>query len=164
MEQLAILLLGSNLGDRLSTIEHAVKELHCNAGQPENKSSVYESAPWGKTDQPPFLNQVVTLRTSLDPFALLEKCLSIEQSAGRVRTEPWGPRTLDIDILYFGNRIVDDAKLKIPHPGIPNRFFTLLPLCEIYPTMIHPESGKTHLQLMEACPDQGEVNLFHVHV
>lgn len=163
MEQLVIFLLGSNLGNRQASIETAVRELSKEIGQPENMSSIFESSPWGKIDQPSFLNRVVSIRTSLDPFNVLQKCLHIEQSAGRVRTEHWGPRTIDIDILYFGNRIVDAPNLKIPHPGITERRFTLLPLCEIYPELIHPISGMTHLQMLAACPDQGEVSRFNVH-
>lgn len=162
MDQLAIFLLGSNLGNRAVSIENAITALQCHLGQPEKKSSLYESAPWGKTDQPPFLNQVLGFRTPLDPFVLLDTCLSIEKSAGRTRTERWGPRTIDIDLLYFGDRVIDDTNLKIPHPGIPDRRFTLVPLCEIYPFMIHPESGKTFMQLLETCSDRSEVNIVNL--
>lgn len=163
MEQLAILLLGSNLGNRLESIENAISELQGKLGQPDRKSSMYESAPWGKTDQPAFLNQVIGIRTSVDPFHLLELCLAIEKSAGRIRAERWGPRTIDIDILYYGDRLIDVTNLKVPHPGIRDRRFTLVPLCEIYPEIRHPESGRTFLELLETCTDLSEVNIVNVH-
>ncbi len=163
MKQLAIFLLGSNLGNRLDSLEKAMQFLHSEIGQHETASSIYESAPWGKTDQPGFLNQVIGIRTSIDPFSILKKCLSHEKSAGRIREEQWGPRIIDIDLLYLDDRIIHESNLRVPHPGIPARRFTLIPLCEIYPAMVHPESGKTHLQLLQSCTDRGEVNLFELH-
>jgi 2-amino-4-hydroxy-6-hydroxymethyldihydropteridine diphosphokinase len=116
-------------------------------------SSVYESAPWGNTDQPPFLNQVVVCRSHLLPEVGLQEIQTIETTMGRKRTEKWGPRTLDIDILFWDDRVQDSEHLTLPHPGIPFRKFTLLPLLEVAPELRHPQSGKTIKALYEACTD-----------
>lgn len=164
MKQLAIFLLGSNIGDRMGSLAAAMRFLIAEIGQPETVSSIYESTPWGKIDQPRFLNQVVGIRTPANPLSILEKCLAHEKSAGRIRGEQWGPRTIDIDLLYYENRIIVEPALRIPHPGISSRRFTLVPLCETYPLMVHPESLNTHLQLLKSCCDQGEVHLFEFHL
>lgn len=163
MTKLAILLLGSNLGERTEFLDQAFRFLTGEIGQLDRKSSVFESSPWGVTDQPDFLNQVVGIHTSFAPQVLLEKCLAFEKSTGRKRDLHWGPRTIDIDVLYYADQIIDQEGLCIPHPGIPHRRFTLAPLCDAYPDLIHPRTGSTQRAMMEACTDPGEVRPANVH-
>ena len=135
--------LGSNLGDREVHLQRAIallEEDEC--VQIKRKSTVIETEPIGHTEQGAFLNQVIQIETSYDPYSLLQKCLKIEQSSGRIREEKWGPRTLDIDILFFGETVLQSDGLKIPHPEASNRAFVLLPLAEIAPTFQHPVSGQ----------------------
>ena len=135
--------LGSNLGDREVHLQRAIallEEDEC--VQIKKKSTVIETEPIGHTEQGAFLNQVIQIETSYDPYSLLQKCLKIEQSSGRIREEKWGPRTLDIDILFFGETVLQSDGLKIPHPEASNRAFVLLPLAEIAPTFQHPVSGQ----------------------
>lgn len=152
------LLLGSNLGDRpqvLAAAREAIAEL---AGSIVNQSAVYETAPWGITDQPAFLNQVIEISTFLLPEDLLRIILNIEHDLGRVRYERWGARVIDIDILYFGQTIMDSARLTLPHPRIQDRRFVLAPLAEIAPGFAHPLLQKTSAQLLKECPDTSEVS------
>lgn len=123
-------------------------------------SKIYESAAWGKEDQPDFLNQVVKIQTALNPHALLEKLIWAETSLGRLRDIKWGERIIDIDILFYEKEIIDDNALTIPHPGIPQRKFTLLPLVEIAPELVHPELKKTMTELLEKCADKLDVWIF----
>jgi 2-amino-4-hydroxy-6-hydroxymethyldihydropteridine diphosphokinase len=126
--------LGSNLGDRSAHLNRARRAL---AALPDTAllaaSSVEETAPLGGMDQPPYLNQMVLLETELAPRALLEACQAIEREAGRVRTVRWGPRTLDVDIVRFGDRHLAEPDLIIPHPELPNRDFWQRELAELQP-------------------------------
>src|SRR6476620_2666671 len=139
----AFLLIGSNLGDRLAFLNLAITALQRTAGRLLNISSVYETAAWGNTEQSHFLNQVLELETSLQPEQLLALIHQIEKEAGRVRSEHGGPRELDIDILFFGNHLVNLPELAVPHPQLHLRRFTLLPLAEIAPDLMHPTLHKT---------------------
>ncbi len=135
----AYLGLGSNLGDREDYLRRAVLALAeaaelCLTGI----SSVYETEPVGKADQPPFLNLVLRLETELPPRRLLELCQKVENALGRVREERWGPRTIDIDILLYGRIRVDEPDLVIPHPELPVRAFVLVPLGELEPGVRGP--------------------------
>lgn len=132
-----------HIGDKIGTILYS--------------SKVYETAAWGIEDQPDFLNQVITLNTHIDPQSLLEKLLSIETALGRQRKVKWGERIIDLDILFYGDEVIDDEHLTVPHPGIPSRRFTLLPLQEIAPKLIHPTLNKTIEELLAECPDKLEV-------
>ncbi len=156
----AVLLLGSNEGDSLQNLTFAENEISKWAGQIKEASSIYASEAWGKKDQSDFLNKVVLVETALNPIALLKTLLTIEQSAGRIRMEKWGPRTLDIDILYFDDIVYKDDQLMIPHAGIASRRFTLIPLCEILPDHIHSVSGKSNQWMLTHCEDAGRVNLY----
>lgn len=117
------------------------------------KSSIYETDAWGNNNQPAFLNQATHIESQYEPQLLLSNILAIESILGRVRTMRWGPRIIDIDILFFSQRVVDTAELKIPHPGVPERKFVLVPLCEIAPDLTHPTLQKTIKQLLDECPD-----------
>jgi 2-amino-4-hydroxy-6-hydroxymethyldihydropteridine diphosphokinase len=148
----AYLSLGSNVGDRASALHAAVKELQA-AGQLLAVSAFYETQPVDVPDQPWFLNCVAAIETELSPRELLALALQIEAAMGRVRVREKGPRTIDIDIILFGDRVIDEPGLKIPHPGLPQRRFVLVPLVEIAPEARHPAAGKTAREMLAALPD-----------
>lgn len=154
MNAKVFLLLGTNMGDRNNNLVNALLAIHQDAGKVYKKSSVYQTAAWGKTDQQPFYNQVIELETSLNPFQLLTTLLSIEQKMGRKRTEHWGERKIDIDILFYGDEIIETSDLIVPHPQLEYRRFTLVPLHEIAPDFVHPVLQKKVYELLEACPDK----------
>lgn len=163
MSQMAVLLLGSNLGDREKNLKNARELLSARSGRIEICSSVYISSPWGNTNQDYFLNQVISISTQLNPIELLENTLQAETEMGRIRTDKWGPRIIDIDILYYNDDILNTPELRIPHPGISMRRFTLIPLIEILPDFIHPELGITHIQMLTQCRDTGTVSPYEPH-
>jgi len=123
------------------------------AGRITKISPVYETAAWGKTDQPDFLNQALQLETALDAPALLDVLLGIELQMGRRREERYGSRIIDIDILFFNDATIRLPQLAIPHPEIQNRRFALAPMSEIAPSLTHPILGRTIQQLLDACTD-----------
>ena len=147
--QMVYLLLGSNLGNRKEILDKAIKLLSQRVGVVILQSKDYETSPWGVTDQPDFLNLVVSIQTKLKPLQILEITQSIENQLGRIRKEKWGARLIDIDVLFYGNEIIDEPNLKIPHPLLQERDFTLSPLAEIAPDFVHPVLGKTILELRE---------------
>jgi len=148
------LLLGSNVGERLNNLQEAISELKDRKIEIIEKSSVFETEPWGRSNQDWFLNVVTKIETTENPESLLRMCLDAETSLGRKREVKWGPREIDIDILYFNDIIFQSENLKVPHPGIPNRRFTLLPMVELGANMKHPGSGKTQQELLEDCDDE----------
>ncbi len=152
------LLLGANLGDRQETFRRAIELLSERVGTVTLPSSLWETAAWGLTDQPNFLNQVLLISTELQPLDLLAQTQAIEIEMGRVRKEKWGARLLDIDLLYYGLEILDLPQLKVPHPYIPKRRFTLAPLAEIAPDFIHPSLHITQIELLNQCVDNSVVN------
>jgi 2-amino-4-hydroxy-6-hydroxymethyldihydropteridine diphosphokinase len=160
MTESIYILLGSNKGDRLSNLERAIQQISLHVGIINQKSSIYETAAWGKTDQSAFLNSVIRIKSKLLPEALLDKLLEIERSIGRLRTERWGPREIDLDILFFGDLVIKSEHLQVPHPAIQNRRFTLIPLAEIAPNFVHPMLQKNCLQLLNECTDTLEVTKF----
>lgn len=141
------------MGDRFRFLDKAMKMIAANCGKVIRASSVYETAAWGLTDQPAFLNQALEIETLLLPEQLLAALLAIETSLGRIRTVKMGPRTVDLDILLAGQLVVDTPALQIPHPALPFRRFALVPLCEIAPMLIHPVSGKSIAALLQECTD-----------
>ena len=147
------LLIGGNLGDRMKNMEKARKLIADKIGKFLAISPLYETDAWGKTDQPPFLNQVLLLKTSLSPEQVLENILLIEQEMGRQRNEKFGPRIIDVDILFFNNAIINKPGLIIPHPQLQLRRFALEPLQAIASNYVHPVLHKTIAQLLKECPD-----------
>lgn len=147
------LLLGSNIGNRLAYLKEAATLLSKENIIIIEESSIYETEPWGPKDQDWFLNVILEISTSYEPKELLEVVLKIESELGRVRKEKWGERCIDIDILYFKDEVVDDTNLSIPHLGIPNRKFTLMPLAEMCPLEKHPTLDKTQMELLAECTD-----------
>jgi len=157
--KLCVVLAGSNLNQPIKNILFAKKALlNLSKGNSFRASSLYVSSAWGKTDQADFYNQAFVFKTVLPPKLLMLHLLRIEQQAGRKRFEKWGPRTLDLDLLYVGNQIVDSELLVLPHPEIANRKFCLLPLVEVLPNFIHPVLKQSHIQLLKNCTDKGEVS------
>lgn len=149
----AYLLLGGNEGDRHLWLSKAREQIAASCGAITRQSSIYETGAWGITDQPDFLNQVVLIETALDPLTLLHTIQQIEKMLGRQRDVKWGPRTLDIDILFYDDIIVNDPELIVPHPYLQDRRFTLAPLAEVARGLMHPVLHKTIAQLLEACLD-----------
>jgi 2-amino-4-hydroxy-6-hydroxymethyldihydropteridine diphosphokinase len=149
----AYLLLGSNLGDRAAYLQQARQTLAATAGAIVAASSYYETAAWGLEDQPAFLNQVLAVRTALPASELLAACQATEQQAGRERKQHWGARTLDVDILLYGQEIIATPTLVVPHPALPARRFALVPLAEIAPQLLHPQLHQTVAELLANCPD-----------
>lgn len=145
--------LGSNQGDRILNLQSAVQEIAFKCGHLLNESSIYETAAWGNTNQSAFLNQVIEIQTILSPQTLLRLVLEIEASLGRVRLERWGPRLIDIDILFYGMESFNQANLIVPHPELQNRKFVLIPLMEIAPNLIHPKFGVSVKQLLSQIKD-----------
>lgn len=143
------LLLGSNLGDRKALLNSALTLISKEIGVIYAKSDVYETAAWGKTDQPSFLNMAIGVKTDLTPIQLLEKVLLIEEILGRKRLEKWGSRLIDIDIILYADEVVNlGEQLKIPHPEMQNRKFVLQPLAQIAPECLHPTINKTIAELL----------------
>jgi 2-amino-4-hydroxy-6-hydroxymethyldihydropteridine diphosphokinase len=147
------LLLGSNLGNRQAYLQEAIEHIALDIAEVVKMSSVYETQSWGKTDEPDYLNQVILLKTELNPQEILQKILNIEIEMGRKREEKWGSRIIDIDILFYDSVIISEAGLTIPHPELHNRRFTLAPLSEIAPDFIHPVLKKNVLQLKTELKD-----------
>jgi 2-amino-4-hydroxy-6-hydroxymethyldihydropteridine diphosphokinase len=147
------LLLGSNQGHPLEKLSAARARLNQDAGKIVQHSSVYKTAAWGKTDQPDFYNQVVELASAFDGRELLNKIQVIEKDLGRIRDEKWGSRTIDIDILFIGDECIDFPDLKVPHPAVAERRFTLVPLAEIAPDLLHPVLHQKIAVLLSVCKD-----------
>lgn len=129
-------------------------------GTVTERSAVYQTAPWGVEEQPAFLNQALAVETELAPEEVLRHLLDIEHELGRVRDERWGARDIDIDMLYYGNLVMDTARLTLPHPRLHERRFALVPLADIAPHFVHPVLGVDNATLLAQCPDAGEVVLF----
>lgn len=151
------LLLGANLNNRAQALRQATTLIAERIGEVVQQSGLYETAPWGITDQPAFLNQVLAVDTTLQPETVLAKTQEIEQELGRIRHQKWGARVIDLDILYYNQLILTTEALTIPHPHLHQRRFTLVPLAEIAPDFMHPVLLKTTVKLLAECADAGEV-------
>jgi 2-amino-4-hydroxy-6-hydroxymethyldihydropteridine diphosphokinase len=158
---LAYLLLGSNIGERLDHILDALALLEQRTGRLMRCSSIFETEPWGFLAFTPFLNQVVQLSTRLEPSRLIEEILSVETILGRTRNNgQFESRTIDIDILFYDDLVLKDENLIIPHPRLHLRRFTLVPLAQIAPNLVHPGFNKTIRELLTICPDHLEVTRY----
>jgi 2-amino-4-hydroxy-6-hydroxymethyldihydropteridine diphosphokinase len=151
------LLLGSNLGDSSAMLEKAKAEIRHDIGVVVNSSSVYSTKAWGIENQPDFLNQVIEVESGLAASEILQKINKIEENLGRIRYIKWHSRIIDIDILYYGNEIINTEKLIVPHPENQHRNFVLAPMVEIAPELIHPKLLLTQKALLDNCTDKLEV-------
>ena len=151
------LLLGSNIGNSQKQLSKAILNIEKKIGTIKRRSGIYQTAAWGKTDQPDFLNQVIIVETILDPAKTMQTILAIEKKMGRIRTQKNAPRIIDIDILFFDKMVIDEKDLVVPHPAIQIRRFVLIPLNELSPNFIHPVLKKTNHQLLLKCPDKLDV-------
>lgn len=154
----AYLCLGANLEQPREQIHKACLELAALPGiRIQRASSLAKTRPWGKTDQPDFHNQVLEIETNLPPLELLEAALEIEQKLGRVRKEKWGPRLIDIDILLYGDLVINTDKLTVPHPEMHRRLFALRLLAELAPYLEHPVLHKNIETLIQEIESQGDM-------
>lgn len=151
------LLLGSNMGDSAAHLLQAKEAIESTVGRVAHASSVYRTEPWGNKDQQDFLNQVLEVETSLTAVEVLHQILSVETAMGRHRVHKWEPRIIDIDLLFYSNQLLETAELTLPHPLLHERRFTLLPLAEIAPNLIHPKLHQTVAELLRVCKDTGIV-------
>lgn len=149
----AYILLGSNRGRRKDYLNKAKRLVQTYAGTILKESSIYETAAWGKTDQKAFLNQVIVITTDLVAEKLMQSLLDIEQQLGRIRTEKFGPRTIDLDILFFDELVMKSKLVTLPHPAIQDRRFVLVPLAELSPRKVHPVYKQTISSLLKKCTD-----------
>lgn len=157
---IATILLGGNLGNRLSYLKFAKFFIERDIGNIIIESNIYESEAWGEKTNKKFLNQVIEVETELNAQQLLNELLTIELKAGRKRIVKWGARTLDLDILFLDSTIINEATLIVPHPEIQNRKFTLEPLNEIKPNFIHPVLKQKVSKLLDICTDNLSLNIY----
>ena len=148
MKHHLFLATGSNLGDRQHNLHSALQAIR-RIAEVEQVSSIYETEPWGYTDQPAFLNQVLAVTTLLSPFEVLNSIKSMEGEIGRTPTFRYGPRVIDIDILLYDDLIMDEDRLTLPHPRMTERAFVMVPLDEIAPQYIHPVFQQTIHELLQ---------------
>jgi dihydropteroate synthase/2-amino-4-hydroxy-6-hydroxymethyldihydropteridine diphosphokinase len=141
--------IGTNLGERQENLQRAIDALG-EVMAVESISPIYETAPWGKTDQPDFLNACLSGQTDLKPRELLDSCKEIERRLGRQPGSHWGPRLIDIDIVIYGDQIVDEEKLQLPHPQLGQRAFVLAPLADIAPDLVHPQNSQTITDMLQS--------------
>lgn len=151
--------LGTNEGDRVENLKMALTLINDEVGDITALSGVYETDPWGFESSSRFLNMVANVTTRLAPAALLKKTQEIEKNLGRVRSQVrFSSRSMDVDILLFGNRVINQRELTVPHPLIPERRFVLVPLCDLIPGGIHPVLKQTFSELLMQCRDTGNVS------
>jgi 2-amino-4-hydroxy-6-hydroxymethyldihydropteridine diphosphokinase len=155
-----VMLAGSNEGNREENLAVAFRRIHRETGHIISASSIYETDPWGNTDQPSFLNQVIVVETDLDAGSVLQSLLSIEKEMGRVRKIKWEQRLIDLDILFFNDEIIHRPGLSIPHAHLHERRFVLKPLNELMPHYVHPVLNKTIEQLLGELKDQSGARIF----
>ncbi|KAB2328822.1 2-amino-4-hydroxy-6-hydroxymethyldihydropteridine diphosphokinase [Cytobacillus depressus] len=153
--------LGSNMGERAATLKEAIANIEAVPNiQVVNTSSIYETEPVGYEDQDRFLNMVIEVRTSLNPFELLNTCLEIEKGLGRKRDIRWGPRTIDLDILLYNQESIISEKLTVPHPRIQERAFVIIPLLDIKPDFKLPTMEVSLQDVLKRIPDREGVRIW----
>lgn len=152
--------LGSNQGNRKITLQKTLQKIEEQVGQIEAESSIYETEPWGLKNQENFLNMAITVKSSKSPDQVFEITKAIEASFGGVKTVKWGPRVIDIDILYCDQQIIKTETLTIPHPQLYERNFVLIPLLEIAGDFIDPVLHKSIDEIYDGCKDEGEVFIY----
>jgi 2-amino-4-hydroxy-6-hydroxymethyldihydropteridine diphosphokinase len=157
MSHTVYIALGTNIGDRAENMQQALKKLE-SIMQVEERSPIYETPPWGLVDQPDFLNQVVRGETELSPVELIKALKEIEAEMGRVPTIRYGPRLIDLDLLFYDDLVFETEKLSIPHPRMRGRAFVLVPLADLAPEIIHPVYGETVIEML------AEVDPAGIHV
>lgn len=155
------LLTGSNLGDRVENLNKAAQLITEKGGLLITRSKFYQTSPWGPLAQPDYLNQALAVETTLNASAFMEQLLQIEENMGRVRSIKYGPRIIDIDILFFGQEVIQTPLVQVPHPEVRNRRFALTPLAEIASSFVDPLTGNSISQLLATCQDQGTVLQFN---
>ncbi|MDZ4748662.1 MAG: 2-amino-4-hydroxy-6-hydroxymethyldihydropteridine diphosphokinase [Saprospiraceae bacterium] len=155
------LIIGGNLGDRVGQLTLAKKFIAEEVGSIKKESGIYETQPWGFDDQPWFLNQVLEVSSKNPPNVVLDQIKNIEIKAGRTPSEKWHARHIDIDILFYGELVLKENELEIPHPLLHTRNFVLVPLMDLAPEFLHPTLGKTIEELYLDCRDKGEVYIFN---
>jgi 2-amino-4-hydroxy-6-hydroxymethyldihydropteridine diphosphokinase len=153
-EHTAYLLLGTNLGNRTENLSKATAAIRMFLGRVEVQSHIYETEPWGKPHQPLFYNQAIKITTPCSPLETLHLIKQVEFLLGRDRSEKWSPRIIDIDILFFDEIAIESPVLTIPHAHIADRKFTLEPLREIAPDLVHPVLHQTIAELYLTCKDE----------
>ena len=148
------LLLGSNLGDRRDVLNRAIERIGTEIGEVTARSAFYETAAWGKEDQPSFMNIAVEMETVHNAPEVLERALKIEEELGRVRKDKWGARVIDIDIILFGDEVINDGtRLQVPHPRMQDRRFVLVPLAEIAGSVYHPVLQQNIMSILSSLKD-----------
>lgn len=152
--------LGSNLGHREQYLADALSDMQKSNIVPVQTSPIYQSEAWGMQDQAPFLNQVIEARTDLEPSILLRTLQSIEKKLGRITRKKWHEREIDLDILYYGDLIIDQPDLHIPHRYLHQRRFVLIPLQHIAPKFVDPQTGQTIDEMLIATTDDSKVALY----
>ncbi len=152
--------LGSNQGDRKITLQKALQKIEEQVGQIVAESSIYETEPWGLKNQENFLNMAITVKSSKSPDQVFEITKAIEASFGGVKTVKWGPRVIDIDILYCDQLVIKTDTLTIPHPQLYERNFVLIPLLEIAGDFVDPVLNKSIDEIYDTCKDEGEVFIY----
>lgn len=160
MQHIAFIGSGSNLGKRDQQLLEARQWIDREVGRVIGESSVYQTSPWGGIDQPDYLNQVWQIQTNLNPFQLMATLLELEKRANRERTQRWGARTLDLDLLFYDDYRIRTDFLTLPHPRIQDRNFVLVPLAEIAPDWRHPVLKQTVSYLAAHSPDEENVQVF----
>lgn len=167
VSETVFILVGSNVGERESLMNQAIERMNGICGRVVAKSPVYESEPWGFESENWFLNQVVKMETQFGPDELMKRLLAIELELGRDRVTPhegYVSRPMDLDILYFGNQVIETEYVTAPHPRLHLRRFTLMPLCDLCPEMVHPRLKTTNAELLQMCQDNGVVKKMNYEI